>query len=98
MPIKFLLLGGGGVLGFFRRGGGSANFIFMGVGIFPIINICSGVSGLVARAGAVTSLLAGLVGARNREIPKALSRVISIEKIRKATLESTLGSAFSTGI
>ena len=24
-----------GVLGFFRRGGGSANFIFMGVGIFP---------------------------------------------------------------
>ena len=35
MPIKFLLLGGGG-LGFFRRGGGSANFIFMGVGIFPI--------------------------------------------------------------
>ena len=32
MPIKFLLLGG--VLGFFRRGGGSANFIFMGVGIF----------------------------------------------------------------
>ena len=36
MPIKFLLLGGEGVLGFFRRGGGSANFIFMGVGIFPI--------------------------------------------------------------
>ena len=36
MPIKLLLLGGGGVLGFFRRGGGSANFIFMGVGIFPI--------------------------------------------------------------
>ena len=39
MPIKFLLLGeAGGVLGFFRKGGGcgSANFIFMGVGIFPI--------------------------------------------------------------
>ena len=37
MPIKFLLLGGGGgALGFFRRVGGSANFIFMGVGIFPI--------------------------------------------------------------
>ena len=35
MPIKFLLLGGG-VLGFFRGGGGSAYFIFMGVGIFPI--------------------------------------------------------------
>ena len=35
MPLKFLLLGG--VQGFFRRGGGgSANFIFMGVGIFPI--------------------------------------------------------------
>ena len=32
MPVKFLLLGG--VLGFFRRGGGSANFIFMGAGIF----------------------------------------------------------------
>ena len=36
MPIKFLLLGGEGVLGFLRRGGGgSANFIFMGVGILP---------------------------------------------------------------
>ena len=32
MPIKFLLLGG--VLGFFRRGGGSANFIFMGARFF----------------------------------------------------------------
>ena len=38
MPIKFLLLGGG-VLGFFRRGGGSANFIFMGVGILPTFSI-----------------------------------------------------------
>ena len=28
----------GGVLGFFRKGGGgSANFIFMGVGIFPTL-------------------------------------------------------------
>ena len=27
--------GGGGVLGFLRKGGGSANFIFMGVLIFP---------------------------------------------------------------
>ena len=35
MPIKFLLLGGGSW--FFGRGGGSADFIFMGVGIFPII-------------------------------------------------------------
>ena len=26
---------GGGLLGFFGTGGGSANFIFMGVGIFP---------------------------------------------------------------
>ena len=35
MPIKLLLLGGG-VLLFLRKGGnGSANFIFMGVGIFP---------------------------------------------------------------
>ena len=33
---QILLLGGGGVLGFLERGGGrSANFIFMGVGIFP---------------------------------------------------------------
>ena len=32
MPTKFLLLGGG--RGFFGRGGGSANFILMGVGIF----------------------------------------------------------------
>ena len=31
MSIKFLLLGGGGILGFF---GGGADFIFMGVGIF----------------------------------------------------------------
>ena len=34
MPKKFLVLGGGS-WGFWRRGG-SANFIFMGVGIFPI--------------------------------------------------------------
>ena len=34
MPIKFLVLGEGG-LGFLERGGGSDNFIFMGVGIFP---------------------------------------------------------------
>ena len=33
MPIKFLLLGGG--CGLFGRGGGSADCIFMGVGIFP---------------------------------------------------------------
>ena len=32
MSIKFLVLGGGGILGFF--GGGSADFIFMGAGIF----------------------------------------------------------------
>ena len=35
MPIKFLLLGGGVVV-FLEGGGGSADFIFMGVGIFPI--------------------------------------------------------------
>ena len=36
MPIKFLLLGGR-VVGFLEGGGGgSADFIFMGVGIFPI--------------------------------------------------------------
>ena len=34
MPIKFLSLGGGS-WGFLEGGGGSANFIFMGVGIFP---------------------------------------------------------------
>ena len=35
MPIKFLLLGGG-FWGFLEGGGGgSANFIFMGAGIFP---------------------------------------------------------------
>ena len=33
MPIKFLLLGGGG-WGFLEGAGGSANFTFMGVGIF----------------------------------------------------------------
>ena len=35
MPIKFLFLGGGGILGF-GRGGGSADFIFMGARIFLI--------------------------------------------------------------
>ena len=36
MPIKFLLLGG--VLGFFRRGGGSANFISMAAwGFFRLL-------------------------------------------------------------
>ena len=34
MPIKFLLLGGGGFWSLLEGGGGSANFIFMGVGIF----------------------------------------------------------------
>ena len=34
MPIKFLLLGGGFWV-FLEGGGGSATFIFMGVGIFP---------------------------------------------------------------
>ena len=33
MPIKFLLLGGGCWV-LLEGGGGSANFIFMGVGIF----------------------------------------------------------------
>ena len=32
MSIKFLVLGGGYILGFW--GGGSADFIFMGAGIF----------------------------------------------------------------
>ena len=40
MPIKFLLLGRGGARGFFGRGGGSANFIFMGVGIVPTSELC----------------------------------------------------------
>ena len=35
MSIKFLLLGGGGV--FWVLGGGSADFIFMGAGIFLIL-------------------------------------------------------------
>ena len=34
MSIKFLVLGGGG-FGVFGGGGGSADFIFMGAGIFP---------------------------------------------------------------
>ena len=37
MPIKFLFLGGGGVLGF----SGNANSIFMGVGIFPKLLVVS---------------------------------------------------------
>ena len=37
MPIKFLVSRlRGGIVGFFWKGGGSANFIFMGVRIFPI--------------------------------------------------------------
>ena len=36
MPIKFLLLGGGGVLGLFRRGGVEVPILFfLGVGICP---------------------------------------------------------------
>ena len=37
MPIKFLVLGGGGILGFRGGGGGSADFIFMGAKIFLIL-------------------------------------------------------------
>ena len=37
MSIKFLVLGGGGILGF-GGGGGSADFIFMGARIFLILN------------------------------------------------------------
>ena len=36
MPIKFLVLGGGGILGFWG-GGESADFIFMGRRIFLIL-------------------------------------------------------------
>ena len=36
MPIKFLLLGGGFLVFPEGGGGGSANFIFMGVGIFRL--------------------------------------------------------------
>ena len=38
MSIKFLVLGGGGILGFGGRGGGGADFIFMGARIF--LKIC----------------------------------------------------------
>ena len=34
MPIKFVVLGGGGVVGFLEGGGGSANFIRMVWGFF----------------------------------------------------------------
>ena len=40
MPIKFLLLGGS--WGFLEGGGGSANFIFMGAGNFPILRTLLG--------------------------------------------------------
>ena len=43
MPIKFLLLGGGFWV-FLEGGGGSANFILMGVGIFPKKKPCFRVS------------------------------------------------------
>ena len=36
MPIKFLLFRGGECKGFLEGGGGSADFIFMGVRVFPI--------------------------------------------------------------
>ena len=38
MSIKFLVLGGEGILGFFFWGGGSADFIFMGARILLIFN------------------------------------------------------------
>ena len=34
MSIKFLILGGGGYFGLWGGGGGSADLIFMGAGIF----------------------------------------------------------------
>ena len=40
MSIKFLLLGGGGILGFF--GGGGADFMFMGARIFLNFLLCRG--------------------------------------------------------
>ena len=46
MPIKFLLSGGGGGVGVFRRGDGTANFIFMRV---VINNICGNVWQLKAQ-------------------------------------------------
>ena len=43
MSIKFLVLGGGGNLGFWGGGGGSADFIFMGARIFLIVGMgCHG--------------------------------------------------------
>ena len=41
MPLKFRLLGGGGVGVSWKGGGGSADFIFMGVGIFTIFDFPS---------------------------------------------------------
>ena len=43
MPIKFLLLGGGVEFFFWKGGVEGADFIFMGVGIFPnIANVLGG--------------------------------------------------------
>ena len=44
MSIKFLVWGGGGVLGF---GGGSADFIFMGAGIFLTIRFLQNVGRVI---------------------------------------------------
>ena len=57
MSIKFLVLGGGGILGL--GGGGSADFIFMGAGIFLIEGACKGLQ--------VNSTLLNLFGAGKRK-------------------------------
>ena len=42
MPTKFLVLGGGGGVGFFLKGGWKCqNFLFMGAGIFLILGMKS---------------------------------------------------------
>ena len=61
MPINSLLLKG--VLVFFRRGAGSADFIFMGVGIFPTVERAPPEPHLEASEGWI-GLLAAHLGAK----------------------------------
>ena len=50
MPIKFLLLGGGGCWVFFEGGGWKCQFYFMGVGIFPIFQHQGNFLGVLRKA------------------------------------------------
>ena len=68
MPMKFLVLGGGGALGFFLGGGGgAADLIFMGAGIFLKNGACSHTFGGSPKGGFQRVVLADVPWYQNPE-------------------------------